>query len=167
MPRTFDVSFDSPASVDQIHAAFGKRDYWLARIDAFGGAKALRSLVVDADGTVEVTVTEDLRQGGLPGMLAKLYRGDLNIVSTERWSPSGDRDVSGVIDVAVTGAPGSGRGAALLAPSGDGSQLTLSATVEFRVPVIGARIEGYVADQFANGLAEVQRFTTGWISENA
>jgi hypothetical protein len=166
MPRTFDVSFDSPASVDQIHSAFGQEDYWLARIAAFGGAKALRSLVVDADGTVEVTVTEDLRRGGLPGMLAKLYRGDLNVVSTEKWSPSDEDHVTGEISVAVTGAPGSGRGVARLASLGDGSQLTLSATVEFNVPVIGGRVEGYVADQFAGGLAEVHRFTTTWISEN-
>ena len=41
MSRTFDVSFDSPASVEQIHSAFGEEDYWLARIAALGGAKRL------------------------------------------------------------------------------------------------------------------------------
>ncbi len=167
MPRTFDVSFDSPASVEQVHSAFGDEDYWLARIAAFGGAKALSSLVVDPDGTVTVTVTEDLRRGALPGMLAKLYRGDLSVVSTEKWCPSGDRQVAGEISVAVTGAPGSGRGAAVLVPSGDGSQLSVSATVEFKVPLVGGKIESYVADQFAEGLAEIQRFTTTWIGENA
>ena len=115
--RSFDVSFESPATVEQVHSAFGTQDYWLARLAAFGGAKTLDSLVVDSDGTVTVTVTEDLRRGGLPRMLATLYRGDLNIVSTEKWRPAGDRRVSGEISVAVTGAPGSGHGAAVLAPS--------------------------------------------------
>ena len=61
MPRSFDVSFQSPASVEQIHSAFGEEDYWLARIAAFGGSKTLDSLIVDPDGTVTVSVTEDLR----------------------------------------------------------------------------------------------------------
>ena len=66
----------------------------------------------------------------------------------------------------MTGAPGSGHGAAMLAPAGDGSQLTLSATVEFKVPLVGGKIESYVARQFAEGIREIQRFTTGWISEH-
>jgi hypothetical protein len=166
MPRSFATSFDSPASVEQIHSAFSDENYWLARIAAFGGAKTLSSLVVDPDGTVLVTITEDLTQSALPGIVAKLYRGDLNVVSTERWRPIGDRRVSGEISVVATGAPGSGQGTALLTPLQAGSQLTLSGTVEFKVPLVGSRIETAVAGQFADGLDELQRFTTTWIGEN-
>jgi hypothetical protein len=166
MPSAFDVSFQSPTSVEQIHSAFGEKDYWLARIAEFGGSKTLDSLIVDSDGTVTVSITEDLRRGGLPGMLAKLYRGDLKVQSTEKWRPASDRRVNGEISVAVAGAPGSGRGAAVLAPSGDGSQLTLSATVEFKVPLVGGMIESYVAREFAEGIREIQRFTTRWVIEH-
>ena len=62
MPRSFDVSFESPASVEQVHSAFSDEDYWLARFAAFGGDNTLDSLIVDSDGTVTVTVTQDLRQ---------------------------------------------------------------------------------------------------------
>ena len=167
MPRSFVTSYASPASVEQIHSAFGDEHYWLARIAAFGGAKTLSLLVVDADGTVTVTITEDLRQSALPGIVAKLYRGDLKVVSTERWRPVGEQRVSGEISVAATGAPGSGHGTAMLEPSPTGSQLTLSATVEFKVPLVGSRIETTVAGQFADGLEEIQRFTTTWIGEHA
>jgi Protein of unknown function (DUF2505) len=167
MSHSIDVSFDSPATVDQVHSAFGTQDYWLARLDHFGGAKKLDSLVVDSDGTVMVTVTEDLRQGGLPRMLATLYRGDLNIMSTEKWRTGSDSRLNGEISVAVTGAPGSGHGMAVLTPSEDGSRLNLSATVEFNVPLVGGKIERYVAGQFADGFAEIHGFTTNWISEHA
>ncbi len=141
MPRSFDVSFDSTASVEQIHAALGDEDYWRARLEAFGGNKTLDSLVVGDDGTVRVVITEDLRHGKLPGILTKFYRGDLNIVSTEEWTPSGDGRVGGQISVAVIGAPGSGHGRAVLAPSDSGSQMTFDATVEFKVPLVGGTIE--------------------------
>ena len=166
MSRSFDVSYQSPSSVEQIHSAFGEEAYWLARLAAFGGSKTLDSLVVDPDGTVTVSVTEDLRSSALPAMLAKLYRGELNVRSTEEWRPADDRRVTGEISVAVTGAPGSGRGQAVLAPSGNASQLTLNAIVEFNVPLVGGRIESYVAREFADGIREIQRFTTGWISEH-
>jgi hypothetical protein len=167
MPLSFDASFESPASVEQVHSAFSDEDYWLARIAAFGGSITLDSLIVDSDGTVIVTTTQDLRHGGLPGMLAKVYRGDLNIVRNETWRPIGGRRVSGEISVAAVGAPGSGRGVALLAPLAKGSRLIFTATVEFKVPLVGGKIESYIAGQLADGISEIQRFTTMWITEHA
>ncbi len=167
MPRSFDVSFESPASVGQVHSAFGAQDYWRARLADFGDSKTLDSLVVGADGAVRVVVTEDLRHGKLPRILAKFYRGDLNVVSTEVWTPIGDGRVGGEISVAVTGAPGSGHGTAVLAPLGTGSRLTFAATVEFKVPLVGGTIESFIAREFAQGIPEIQRFTTKWISEHA
>jgi hypothetical protein len=167
MPRSFDVSFDSPASVEQVHSAFGDEKYWLARLAAFGGGKALESLVVGSDGTVSVVVTEDLRHGGLPTILTTFYRRDLNIVTKETWTPIGDGHVSGEISVAVTGAPGSGHGAAMLAPLGNGSRLKLSGTVQFNVPLVGGKVESFIAREFAQGIPEIQRFTTTWIGEHA
>ena len=57
--------------------------------------------------------------------------------------------------------------AALLTPSGEGSRLEFTATVEFKVPLIGGKVESFVARQFAQGIPEIQRFTTGWITEHA
>lgn len=164
MPRSFEIVFESPASVEQIHSAFGSRDYWLARIDAFEGEKALDSLSVDADGTVRAVVTEDLRHGALPGILTKIYRGDLNIVTTEVWTRAGDGRVSGDIDVAVIGAPGGGGGTALLQPAGSGSRMDLTGTIEFKIPLVGGPIESFLAKEFAQGIPEIQRFTAEWLS---
>lgn len=166
MPRSFDVSVESPAGVDQVHAAFGTEGYWLARCEHFGGNKTLDTLTVDPDGTVTVVVTEDLRHGGLPSILTKVYRGDLNIVSTEVWTPTNGR-ISGQITVAVSGAPGSGRGTAEVAPSGNGSRLSLTGSVQFKVPLVGGTIEGFVAREFADGIAEIQHFTSSWIDDHA
>lgn len=167
MSRSFDLSFESLASVEQVHAAYGDEEYWLARLAAFGGDKTLDSLEVGDDGAVRVVVTEDLRHGKLPGILTKIYRGDLHIVSTEEWTPSGDGRVNGQIGVQVIGAPGSGHGTALLIPLGSGSRLTFDATVEFKVPLVGGTIESFIAREFARGIPDIQRFTTTWVSEHA
>ena len=88
MSRSFDILTESPASVEQIHAAFGREDYWLARI-AVGDAAittTLDSLLVDADGTVTVRVTQHLGRQLLPGLVAKFVPGDLKILNCETWT---------------------------------------------------------------------------------
>lgn len=168
MPRSFNIVFESPASVEQVHSAFGRRDYWLARNAEFnGGEKTLDSLAADSDGTVRVVVTEDLRHGALPGILTKIYRGDLSIVTTEVWTPTDDGRLRGEIDVAVVGAPGGGGGTALLQPTGSGSRMDLTGTIEFKMPLVGGPIESFLAKEFSQGIPEIQRFTAKWLGENA
>lgn len=165
MPRSFEVPYESPASVDQVHAAFSDAEYWLARFAAFDAASTLDSLSVDADGTVAVGITQHLGRQLLPGLIAKLIPGDLRVLHTETWSLVGDGSLRGDVTVSAPAAFGSGRGSALLAPSGTGSRLQFNATVEFKVPLVGGAIERYVAREFAEGLPEIQRFTSGWVTE--
>ena len=167
MPRSFDMSFESSATVEQVHSTFSDEDYWIARIAAFGPGTTLDSLIVDSDGTLTVITTQDLRHDALPGLVAKFYPGDLIISRTETWTPIGARRVTGDISVAAIGAPVSGKGAALLEPLGRGSRLGFTATVEFNAPLIGGKIENYLAGQLARGIADIQHFTTTWITERA
>jgi Protein of unknown function (DUF2505) len=166
MPRSFDVSVDSPASVDQVHAALSTEEYWLARLETLNGSTALESLVVDDDQTVRVTTTQDLGRDLLPGIVSKFYRRDLTVRHTETWRPSGDQ-LRGEITVAVSGAPGSGSAAASVAPTSNGSLLTLNGTVEFKVPLVGGTVESFIAREFAHGIPDVQDFTAKWVTEHA
>jgi Protein of unknown function (DUF2505) len=166
MPRSFEVLVDSPVDVEQVHTAFSGEEYWLARLAAFNGSSTLDSLIVDTDRTVRVAITQDLRHELLPGIVAKFYQRDLRILHTETWKSIGC-ELQGDIGVAVSGAPGSGSGSALISPAQSGSRLAFTATVELKVPLVGGTIESYIAREFARGIPEVQRFTTKWISEHA
>lgn len=167
MPRSFQVSFDSPATVEQVHGAFANADYWHDRLLAFEGSRILDALEVDDDGRVRVVVVEDLSHGALPGILTKVYRGDLTIVTTEVWTPVAEGRVDGTIDVAVTGAPGSGRGTAVLQRAGSGSRMDLDGSVRFKMPLVGGPIESFLAHEFAQNIPEIQKFTTTWLDAHA
>jgi len=167
MPRPFDVSAETPASVEAVHSAFTHERYWLARLAAFGGdSMALDSLTIDADGTVAVATTQDLRHELLPGPLAKVFRGDLKVVREETWRPSDGDAVRGEVNITAFGAPASGVGTAILAPIARGSRLTFTGTVEVRVPLVGGTIEKFIGAQIVEQIPEVQRFTTVWIAEH-
>lgn len=168
MPRPFDVRTDSPADVEKIHSAFGNETYWHARITEFGGGSTtLDTLTVDSHGTIAVATTQDLRHDVLPGVLAKVFRGDLKIVRTETWRPCDDHRVTGEVTIAASGVPGTGIGSALLAPESEGSSLSLSGTVEVRIPLVGGRVEKYICDQIVVEIPQLQRFTSEWIATNA
>ncbi|AGB26038.1 Protein of unknown function (DUF2505) [Mycobacterium sp. JS623] len=164
MPHTFEVSFELPASVQRVHSTLADEKYWLARLAAFGGGTTLESFRVDPDGAITVSTKQDLRHGAMPGLIAKVYPGDLTVLRYESWRPIGDL-VRGSISVTAPGALGSGRGDALLTPTQNGTLLKFTATAVFKIPLVGGTIEGYVARQFADGIAEVQRFTTEWLED--
>ncbi|CAJ1495592.1 DUF2505 domain-containing protein [[Mycobacterium] burgundiense] len=167
MPRSYDFTVDSPASVEQIHSAFASRDYWRARLSSFGGLGDLDSLTVDDDGAVTAVCVKDLRPDGLPGPAAKFFPREWRVVQSETWSPIGDGRVRGEVRLMSHGAPGSGSGSALLVPTRGGSRLKCNATVEFKVPLIGGQIENVMGRSLVQNISVLQQFTADWIKANA
>lgn len=153
--------------MEQLHAAFSERDYWLARLAAFGGLGKLDSITTDAGGTARIVVSQDLRRDVLPGLFAKLYPLECKVVQEETWSPLGDGRVRGDIRIITRGAPGSGHGTAVISPARNGSLLTCTATAEFKVPLVGGSIENVLGRQLVDQMPVIQEFTAKWIDENA
>ena len=166
MSRSFDVSTESPASVEQIHAAFGREDYWLDRIAAGAGTVTLDSLIVDADGTVTVRTTQHVGRQLLPGLVAKFVPGEMKIVQDEMWRPDGDRQVRGQLSVSASGGLGSCRAEAWLAPAGSGSQLRFAGRMEVKIPLVGRKLEKSIGASLAKSLPAGLHFTTEWIAEH-
>lgn len=168
MPRSFDVITETAAGVAEVMAAFGDRDYWMARLAAYGGdSMRLDSLLVDAAGTIEVRTTQDLRADMLPGGIARMLPGDTSILRTESWRPpTGPTPgvAHGEFTIAARGVPSSGAGTMALAPVAAGSSLRVSGTLEVRIPVVGGRIERYVADLIGREVPQMQQFTAEWIA---
>jgi len=167
MPCSFDILTDSPASVEQVHAAFSCEDYWLARHAAFDVTSTLDSLIIDADGTVRVGATQYLGRRLLPGVVAQLGPGDLKILHKETWRPVDDRRVRGQVTISAPAGLGSGCAEAWLAPAGNGSRLRFTATVEVKIPLVGGKIENSIGAELAENIPAIQRFTTTWITEHA
>jgi hypothetical protein len=162
MPRSFDLTVESPSSVEQFRSAFGDEGYWRARLAAMDNGR-LDSLNVDDDGTVDVHSTFKLLRDGLPKVVTQLRLGDLQMMHNETWSRIDGGRVQGQVSVDVSGFPLSARGSGSLTPTADGSQLTYTATVAVKVPLVGGAIEGFIGGQLASWIREISTFTTEWI----
>ncbi len=167
MPNSVDVAVESPVSVEQVYAAFGREEYWRERCAAFDAVTTLDSLHVGPDGTVTVDTTQHLGRHVLPEFLTKLIRGDLTIEHKETWWADGEHRVRGHVRVSAPGPLGSGDADAWLTPVERGSRLRFAATVHSKIPLVGGKIENYVGRQLAENIAKIQRFTTAWVSDRA
>ena len=174
MPSSFDVVTESPASVAQIHAAYSRKDYWLARIEPGPALTTLDSLIVEDDGTVKVHVTQHVGRQLLPGLVGKLIPTELNMMHSETWRPVGDGQFRGHVRVSTSPKLGSGHVDAWLEPVGSGSQgatgsqLRCALKVHVKISLLGARLEKSIGHSLTtDGIPEMQRFTATWIAENA
>lgn len=165
MPRTFEVSVDSPATVVQILSAFADERYWSERLGMFtGGTAAITSLRTDPAGTVAVTITLGLLRDRLPKMVTQLHAGELEMIRRERWCWLDDGRVRGAIDVTVTGTPVSAVGEGLLTSTDNGSRMTYSGSVAVKVPLVGGRIESFMGRQTVDEITRLQQFTNDWVA---
>jgi hypothetical protein len=167
MPRSFALSLDAPARVDEILAAFADRDYWQARLAAFdGGTATLDRLIVDPGGSVTAVLTVSLFGSRLPKVVTALVPGDFTMARTENWQPAGDGTARGTIDVAVPGAPVSAVGKVSLVPVDTGARLDFSTTVRVNIPLVGGQVESFIVGRLGDEIGAVQRFTNNWIVTN-
>lgn len=165
MPRSFDVTAQAPTDVAAVLAAFAEREYWLARLAAYGGdSMRLDALDVDTAGTVVVRTTQDLREDMLPAAIARMLPGDTKLMRTETWRPAADGRGHGEFTIVARGVPSSGSGTMVLESAAAGSSLRVTGTLEVRIPVLGGRIERYVAELIGKDVPQMHLFTADWIS---
>ncbi|GFG87788.1 DUF2505 domain-containing protein [Mycolicibacter algericus] len=166
MPRTFTLSAQYPAGVELVYAAFAEERYWLARLaDSGADTVALESMAVDADGGVDVVTTQGIHRDKLPALAAQFHPGNLNVTRHEMWRPVRDGRARAEVTGKIVGAPAKLSGEAALEPAGGGCELTLTATVQVDIPLVGGKIESFIGAQLAELVAAEQRFTSTWLRQ--
>ena len=165
MSRSFEIVAESAASVDAIHAAFRREEYWRDRL-AGDAAATLDEFVVDADGAVEVLITQHLGRQILPALVANFVPGDLKLVYREAWRPGGDGQVRGQSHVSASGGLGASRAENWLTPVGDESRLRSAGKVEVKIPLVSGKLEKSIGASLAASIPSTLRYTTTWIAEH-
>ena len=174
MPRSFDMSAEYGATVEEVLRAFSEQEYWLARLADSGVDDAtLESMQLGGpsgdDGSIDVITTQVLRSDRLPGVVTQFHPGDLRIRREERWGPVSNGLATATVTGAILDSPASLTGTAVLEPVAEsgGARLKFRATVEVRIPLVGGKLENFIGSQLVELLIAEQRFTTRWIGETA
>ena len=166
MSHSFEIVSESAASVEQIHAAFGREDYWLDRV-AGDAATTLDSFNVGTEGAIEVHMTQQLSLQILPPLVANFVPGDVKLLYRETWRPTVDGRMRGESHVSVSSGLGSIRADNWLTAAGTTSQLRAAGKVDVKIPLAGGKIEKIIGARLADSIPATLRYTTTWIAEHA
>jgi hypothetical protein len=172
MPRSFELSADYEHSVEEVHRAFGEKEYWLARLaDIPVDDARLESLRVGGesgnDGTIDVITLQVMHSQNVAALVKQLHRGDVCIRRQETWAPITDGVATASIVGSIVDTPVHVSGSAELSPSPEGgARLTFRITVTVRIPLIGGKVENLIGTHLATLVAAEQRFTAEWIAKD-
>jgi len=96
----------------------------------------------------------------VPGFAKKFVGEEINIVQTEDWTAP----QKGTIHVTIPGKPGEMTGTALLTEDPDGTTETVNLTVKVNIPIVGGKIEGFIADMLSKGLRAEHHVGVTWLA---
>jgi hypothetical protein len=122
-----------------------------------------RMHVVRGSVTVEdgvVTLEQVQSSSSLPSFATRLVGDEIRIVQVESWRTTEHADV----EVTIPGKPGEMAGTATLVESGGRTTERVDLEVTVRLPLVGGKIEGLVADMLGKALDTEHRTGVEWLA---
>ena len=134
------------APVDRVFDLLSSPEWAATRARRFADGSTVVRHEQRADGGVLVAVSREL-PAGAPGFVQRLLPKDARVVETDEWAPadaSGAR--AGRWTAEITGIPARLGGTMRLEPVAGGTQYDREGAATVSVPLVGGRVETYVAE---------------------
>lgn len=128
--------------------------------DATRAVRRQVDVVGSADQPHTVVVDQTQPATGIPSVARKFVGEEITIVQRESWS--GDSGATFVVE--IPGKPATFTGSIALVPDGEGTVEQVSGDVTVKVPFLGSKLEGMVADLFTSALRTEQRVGRAWLA---
>lgn len=138
------ITYEYAANPDAVFALLHDKDFLRQRAEAAGETNIEVTVEEVPDG-FRVVVARD-KEVDLPAFAKKMFKPQNRIVDDTTWLRKGGQWTANY-EVQVAGIPGQVRGQSTLAPSAKGCQYESNFEVTARIPIVGAKLEGIVADR--------------------
>jgi Protein of unknown function (DUF2505) len=144
VPARVHGAHEVSAGVEPVWEAMtGER--WPAALDAaLHDGSALLERTATPDGGVRLVTRRRLPES-VPPLLQRFVPTGGAVTQTDEWGPARDGLRSGTWTVDVAGVPGSLGGVLRVEPAPGGARWVVDGTVAVRVPLVGGRVEAYLA----------------------
>jgi hypothetical protein len=157
MKFTHDMSYDAPP--EEVAAMLADRDFREKVCEAMDSSRY--DVSVDGEGAgMKVVIDQTQPARGIPSFAKKFVGDSIQIVQRESWSST----TAASLLLEIPGKPGSLDGAIALRADGQGTVETVSGEVRVKVPVIGGKLEGLVADLLKSALRSEQKVGRAWLA---
>lgn len=145
--------------VDEVFAAQTSEPALKARLAGIGGPNsALLGYTPTPDG-VRFTLRQGVGADKLPSVVRTLHSGDLVVDRQEEWTRT-----TGSVHATVSGVPGDITVRRTIAAEGGRTVLRSVGEVKIRIPLVGGKLEGFVAGEITKLLAREAELTEQWLA---
>ncbi len=148
MAQTLEVSIDIAKDVDTVFSTLTSADYIKAKMEAIG-ARNINVQQAGADGTSATLIYSREERAEAPSALKKFVKEWNAITSTDKWNGAAGGEYRCEYEVDMSG-PVSIGGIHTLVPNGSGTTSKIVTTIKCGIPLVGKKLEEFVA-----GLAKV------------
>jgi uncharacterized protein YndB with AHSA1/START domain len=154
-----ELSYDaSPAEVFEMLADPAFREKVGGALDV---VSAEISVERDGDG-FRLTNDQVQRTEGLPSFAKKIAGDTTRVIQTEEWSSP----TLGTLRIDAPGKPTSMAGTIELVPDGAGTVEVVELEIKARVPLVGGKLEGLMAEQVRDGMDTEREVGRAWLKGN-
>ena len=117
------------------------------------------TLTPDGDG-FDLVNHQVQNTAGLPAIAKKIVGETTRVVLTERWPDAR----GGSLEIDAPGTPTSAKGTIVLLEAASGTSEVVELDVKVKVPLIGGKLEGVMADQIRSGMEIEQTVGAAWLA---
>jgi hypothetical protein len=157
MPTPRNLLYEFPLKVEDMAALLRDPAFLRWRCE-LAGDKNVEVSVEESAGGLRVTVARD-REVALPAFAKKMFQSKNRVVDQTVWKREGERWVA-QYEIQIPGIPGEVRGRTSIVPSAEGCRYESNFEVTSKVPLLGGKLESFVADRVEETLrANAERST--------
>jgi hypothetical protein len=147
----------------EVFTALSDQDALQARLDAIGGLNARVNTYSHDGDRWRFQLYQGVGADKLPSFVRVLHSGDLVVEREQTWTRTGQR-YTGTVQATVGGVPGDITARTELASEGGKTVLRTDGEVKIRIPLVGGRVEGFVASEVTKLLQNEADFTARWLA---
>ncbi len=152
-----ELSYDAPP--DEVFAMLADPAFREAVTTAQDVVSAEVSLTREGDG-FSLAVDQVQRTEGLPSFAKKFAGETTRAVQRELWLDAS----SGSLEIEAPGKPTSMTGTITLEPEGAGTREVVELEIKVKVPLLGGKLEGLLADQVRTGMDVERGVGVDWLN---
>lgn len=150
-------------SLPEVFRALSDQDALQARLDAIGGRDARISTYVHEGDQWRFLLQQGVGADKLPSFVRTLHGGDIVVAREQTWTREAD-NYTGTVKATVSGMPGEIRARTELFRESGKTMLHTDGEVTVNIPLLGGRIEGFVAEEITKLLQSEAEFTARWLA---
>ena len=150
------------ATPDQVYAMLATPDF-REQVCEYQRFPKRTVTITPAGGGMNVKVDQHRPADEVPSFARKLVGDEINIVQEEQWSsPTAAR-----LQVSIPGKPGEMRGSVAITGDAGGTTEVVEVEVKVNIPLVGGKIEGFIADMLLRALKAENKVGRRWLAEQA